>query len=61
MLKPFETLGGRIHLDQNGTPGKKGGFRTELAARDIDASLIPGVRETINMPISGSTLFRKIS
>ena len=51
-----ETLGGRIHLDQNGTPGKVGknaGFRTELAARDIDASLIPGVRETINMPISG--------
>jgi type II secretion system protein N len=54
-----EAMGGRIRLDQDGTPGKvgkvgtTGGFRTELSAREIDASLIPGVRETINMPISG--------
>src|SRR5262245_25844047 len=40
-----ETMGGRIHLNQDGTPGKKGGFRTELTAREIDAALIPGIRE----------------
>ena len=28
----MEALGGKIELDQSGTPGKKGGFRTELSA-----------------------------
>ena len=48
-----EALGGKIELDQKGTPGKKGGFRTELDARDIDMSEIPGIKESINMPLTG--------
>jgi len=48
-----EALGGKIDLDQRGAPGKKGGFRTELNARDIDMAEIPGIREAINMPLTG--------
>ena len=47
----MDALGGKIELDQSGTPGKKGGFRTELSARDIDMAEIPGVKEAINMPL----------
>ena len=46
-------LGGKVELNQQGTPGKKGPFHIELSARDIDLAEIPGVREAINMPISG--------
>jgi len=51
----MDALGGRIVLDQKGTPGnsKKTPFRIGLAAHDIDLAEIPGVRESINMPISG--------
>src|SRR4051812_28159779 len=49
----MEALGGKIELAQTGSPGKKGGFRTEVSARDIDLSEIPGIRETINMPVTG--------
>jgi type II secretion system protein N len=48
-----DALGGKIELDQNGTPGKKGGFRSELVAREIDVGEIPGLKELINMPITG--------
>src|SRR6476660_5833 len=49
----LEGLGGKAVLDQSGTPGKKGGFKTELAAHEIDLAEIPGVKEAINMPLSG--------
>jgi type II secretion system protein N len=49
----LEGLGGRIELDQNGTPGKKGPFRIELVVHDIDMAEIPGVKEAINMPLTG--------
>jgi type II secretion system protein N len=58
----MEGLGGTIALDQSGTPGKKGGFRTEIVARDIDASEIPGLKEAINLPLTGKvTLEAKIA
>ena len=46
-------FGGRIELFQSGAPGKKGPFHLEVTARDVDLSELPGVRETINMPLSG--------
>ena len=49
----MDALGGKIELDQSGTPGKKGGFRTDLSAHDIDMAEIPGVKEAINMPLTG--------
>src|SRR5689334_12680426 len=48
-----DALGGKIVLDQRGAPGKKGPFKTELDAREIDLAEIPGVKEAINMPITG--------
>jgi type II secretion system protein N len=48
-----EALGGTIELYQSGAPGKKGGFRTELSVRDIDASEIPGLKEMLNLPVKG--------
>jgi type II secretion system protein N len=57
-----DALGGTIALDQSGAPGKKGAFRTDLVARDIDASEIPGLRETINLPLTGKvTLEAKLA
>jgi type II secretion system protein N len=46
-------FGGRIELFQSGAPGKKGPFHLEVTARDVDLTELPGVRETINMPLSG--------
>src|SRR5678815_3106377 len=51
-----EALGGKIDLYQSGAPGKKGGFRTEVSARDIDASEIPGLKEMINLPLAGRVM-----
>src|SRR4029079_5034333 len=57
-----DALGGTIVLDQSGTPGKKGAFRTDLTVRDIDASEIPGLKETINLPLTGKvTLEEKLA
>ena len=49
----MEAMGGKINLDQSGAPGKKGGFRTELEVRDVAASEIPGLKEAINLPLTG--------
>jgi type II secretion system protein N len=49
----MEGLGGTIEIDQKGAPGKKGPFRTELVVNDIDMAEIPGVKEAINMPLTG--------
>jgi type II secretion system protein N len=48
-----EALGGTIELYQSGAPGKKGGFRTEVSVRDIDAREIPGLKELLNLPVTG--------
>jgi type II secretion system protein N len=57
-----DALGGTIALDQSGTPGKKGGFRTDLSVRDISAAEIPGLKETINLPLTGKvTLEAKLA
>jgi type II secretion system protein N len=50
----LEAFGGRIELTQSGAPGKKGPFSIELTARGVDASKIPGVRESINLPLTGT-------
>jgi type II secretion system protein N len=57
-----DALGGTIALDQSGSPGKKGAFRTDLVVRDIDAAEIPGLKETINLPLTGKvTLEAKLA
>jgi type II secretion system protein N len=57
-----DAFGGKITIDQSGAPGKKGPFSTEITARDIDASEIPGLRETINLPLAGNiTLEAKLA
>ena len=50
----LDAFGGRIELSQSGTPGNKKPFRVEVTARDVKVSEIPGVRETINLPLSGT-------
>src|SRR3954468_14417199 len=57
-----DAFGGTIALDQSGTPGKKGGFKTDLMARDINAAEIPGLKEAINLPLTGKvTLEAKLA
>jgi len=50
----LDAFGGRVELTQSGEPGKKGPFRIELQARGVDAKEIPGVRESINLPLAGT-------
>ncbi|MFL5304686.1 MAG: type II secretion system protein GspN, partial [Polyangia bacterium] len=50
----LEAFGGQIELVQTGAPGKKGAFGFEVRARDIKMSEIPGVRESLNIPLAGT-------
>jgi type II secretion system protein N len=50
----LDAFGGHVELSQKGSPGKKGPFRIELVARGVEAGEIPGVRETINLPLTGT-------
>ncbi|MES1206981.1 MAG: type II secretion system protein GspN, partial [Pseudomonadota bacterium] len=50
----LEAFGGQIELVQTGAPGKKGTFAFEVRARNIKMSEIPGVRETLNIPLAGT-------
>jgi len=50
----LDAFGGRVQVSQSGAPGKKGPFRFELTARDVKMSEVPGIRETINLPVSGT-------
>ena len=50
----LEAFGGRIELAEKGAPGKKGPFRVEITARDVDLAELPGIRETINLPVAGT-------
>lgn len=45
-------LGGEITLA--GTMPRKGAFKIDLAAKDIALGQLPGVRETLNLPLTGA-------
>jgi len=45
-------LGGEITLA--GTVPKKGPFKIDLSAKDIALAQLPGVRETLNLPLTGA-------
>jgi type II secretion system protein N len=50
----LNAFGGQIEFSQSGTPGKKKPFSVAIHAQDVKMSELPGVRETINMPIAGT-------
>ena len=55
---PFTLDGGRAGRQDRARlsrarPARRGAFRTELSARDIDLAEIPGVKEAINLPLTG--------
>ena len=50
----LEAFGGHIEILQHGALGKKGSFEVQVHARDVKMSEIPGVREAINMPLTGT-------
>jgi type II secretion system protein N len=47
-------FGGEIEIEQESAGTKKGPFTTEIRASGIDMSEVPGVKETINLPLSGT-------
>ncbi len=50
-----DAFGGHIEMAQTGVPsGKKGPFELEVKARGVKMSELPGVRETLNIPLSGT-------
>ncbi|HEV3030805.1 MAG TPA: type II secretion system protein GspN [Polyangia bacterium] len=49
----LDAFGGRVEVSQSGAAGKKA-FRFEITARDVKMSEVPGIRETINLPVSGT-------
>jgi type II secretion system protein N len=50
----LDAFGGRVEVSQSGAPNKKEPFRFEMTARDVKMSEVPGIRETINLPVSGT-------
>jgi type II secretion system protein N len=50
----LEAFGGRIELAQTGAPGKKGPYEFAVKARDVKMSELPGVRESLNVPLTGT-------
>jgi type II secretion system protein N len=54
MTIALDAFGGHVELTQSGEPGKKGPFRFEVTARHVDLGQVPGIRETINMPLTGT-------
>ena len=52
----LDAFGGRVDFDQEGIPGnsKKTPFRTVIQARDVKMVELPGVKETINLPLGGT-------
>jgi type II secretion system protein N len=51
----MDAFGGRIDLDQNGYPGgKRGPFHQEVRVRDLNLKEVPGIREAINLPVTGT-------
>ena len=50
----MDAFGGRIDLDQKGYPNRKGPFYQEVRIRDVNLKEIPGIREAINIPVTGT-------
>jgi type II secretion system protein N len=52
----LRAFGGQVDIDQTGTPGnsKKTPFRTSVQASGVAMSELPGVKETINLPLGGT-------
>ncbi|HSY40011.1 MAG TPA: type II secretion system protein GspN, partial [Polyangia bacterium] len=50
----LEAFGGQIDFFQKGTPGKKKPFEVTVHARGVKMAEIPGVREAINLPLTGT-------
>lgn len=50
----LEAFGGHIDITQTGAPGKKGPFELQIRARDVRLGDLPGVRDAINLPLSGT-------
>jgi type II secretion system protein N len=50
----LEAFGGQIDFSQRGTPGKKKPFEVTVHARGVKMAELPGVRETINLPLAGT-------
>ena len=49
----LDAFGGQVAFEQQGTPGKKDPFHIELLARDVKMADLPGVKEQLNLPLSG--------
>jgi type II secretion system protein N len=49
----LEAFGGHVEITQTGAPGKKGPFELHVHARDVKMGELPGVRDAINLPLSG--------
>ena len=48
-------FGGHVDFEQNGTPGgKKGAFASEIHVRDVKMAELPGVKDTLNIPLGGT-------
>ena len=54
VMVSLEAFGGHIDITQHGAIGKKGTFELTVRARDVKMIEVPGVREAINMPLSGT-------
>jgi type II secretion system protein N len=50
----LEAFGGHVDITQTGAPGKKGPFELQVRARDVRLGDLPGVRDAINLPLSGT-------
>ncbi len=50
----LEAFGGHIDVTQTGAAGKKGPFELQIRAHDVRLGDLPGVRDAINLPLSGT-------
>jgi type II secretion system protein N len=50
----LEAFGGHVEITQTGAPGKKGPFELKVRARQVNLGELPGVRDAINLPLSGT-------
>ncbi|HMC93760.1 MAG TPA: type II secretion system protein GspN [Polyangia bacterium] len=50
----LDAFGGQIEFSQSGTPGKKKPFQLAVYAKGVKMNELPGVRETINLPLVGT-------
>jgi type II secretion system protein N len=53
-LVSLDAFGGHIDLSQSGSLGKKAPFRVEVSVRDVKLSDVPGIRESLNLPVTGT-------